>query len=229
MECFKNETHESTTVVGGRCDFEQDARDGAVHHFYPFITAVGGADLRSLTVQDGCVHLTAGVDHVPRSAFGLRQSLRIHPGVDQRYSKVTFSINVTCTADRYNIGLGVSVGDGYLRVVFHPGMNQGLLRIEGTHEFARNQCLGFTPPQWEEVHGSPRGARGSRLAVTLTKQGDHSVTITDPRDGRSKTFEWQDGGLWPEDAPRSPSFGLYGGDLCGDGAAIYERFKAEFE
>ena len=214
------------------CFFEEDAATvEEVQRLYPFIAAVGGADLGSVSVKDGCVHLTA--ESSPWRSFGRAMSHRIHPGADQRYSKVTFSINVTCNGDRYNVGLGVSVGDGTLRVVFHPGMHAGQLRVEGTREFAYNQNMCFTPLQWEKVHRAPRGERGSRLAVTLTTRGDHSVSITDLSVAQgsscsSETFAWHNHALWLPDTP-SPNFGLYGGDIGGCGEAIYEHFKAEFE
>lgn len=118
---------------------------------------------------------------------------------------VVYRIEVTCDSKRYNVGLGCYVGNTCF--CFHPGMRGAMFRIEGRGGFG-NEDVGWTPPP----HRSD-GEPGTLFTIELSRTGRHQVTLTHPSTRETYTRSWDDTELWKSDAPQSPSFGLYAGDI----------------
>merc|ERR1711971_624421 len=122
----------------------------------------------------------------------------------------------TCDANRW-IGFGCYVGpDAMNRIVFHPGMEGGQMRIEGPGGSHENQYMGFTPLAY------PQGF--TKFTVYLKKGGPQQV---EARNAQGETFkmEWSNPNLWREDQERSPPFGIYAGDIERPGTLYYKNFS----
>lgn len=160
---------------------------------------------------------------------------QLHPGVAGARA-VVYKIGITCSDDRYNVGLGCYVGDDddaasriRTRFCFHPGMHGGQCRVEG-REYLGNRNIGFTPPMWNAVEANPRGQRGTKFTVRLSVTGEHSLELEHPTDPSMKySVDWRDEALWTDDMETSPSFGIYAGDIRSSGSVFYENFSLEVQ
>jgi len=230
-------------------EFQMDAatpEDLASH--YPHIMAQDPSTLKvqnSMLIKEG----RAGFTYEMLQSSELNDQIY---GSQSGLTSITYKIGITCnraqievTSNRA-IGLGCTVrpvdADLESRTVhvggnlfaFHPGMDEGLFRIEGDGGTS-NIDIGFTPPAYEDGKG------GTIFEIELNKTGEHKVTLTSPVDpvlsGQTRnvqvnadksvsyTLEWTNPKLWVGDA--SPTFSIHGGDTDSspDGRIYYDHFS----